>query len=419
MAETISVLARLRRTRGVDLLPDSAIVQLLGSLGIVWRKRLLTPAVTVRLFLMQVVFANTSITHLRQLSGLDFAPASYCRARMRLSLQVLRGLLRWTTAQAQAATRQIGPRIMVVDCSSFSMPDCAALRKQFGLPRGRGCKAGVSYPIAKIMALLDLGSGCFTRLIPGPLYRHEASGVIRLHRQLRKGDILLGDRAFCSVVHVMLLALRQVDACFRLHQRRHSVRGGVERWRRPGQRPAWMTPGQFATLPKWIEVRIVRYTIKRNGCRTKHVAVATTLTDEHLWPDEKIAELYGHRWNIETCFDHLKTTMKLSVLKCQTVGGVQRELMMYLIAYNLIRLAMLTFAQAQRHSVDRVSFIDAMRYLAMRMLGLIGVANLRLNPHRPGRRQLRVIRRRIKEYDLLMEPRQARMARNIRGECLC
>ncbi len=357
MAETISVLARLRRTRGVDLLPDSAIVQLLGSLGIVWRKRLLTPAVTVRLFLMQVLFANTSITHLRQLSGIDFAPASYCRARMRLSLRLLRSLLRWTTAQAQAATRQIGPRIMVVDCSSFSMPDCAALRKQFGLPRGPGCKAGVSYPIAKVMALLDLGSGCFTRLIPGPLYRHEASGVIRLHRQLRKGDILLGDRAFCSVVHVMLLALRQVDACFRLHQRRHSVRGGVERWRRPGQRPAWMPPAQFAALPKWIEVRIVRYTIKRNGYRTKHVA----------------------------------------------------------IAYNLIWLAMLKFAQGRGHSVDRVSFIDAMRYLAMRMLGLIGVANLRLNPHRPGRRQLRVIRRRIKEYDLLMEPRQARMAREYQG----
>ncbi len=107
--------------------------------------------------------------------------------------------------------------------------------------------------------------------------------------------------------------------------------------------------------------------------------------------------------------------MKLSVLKCQTVGGVQRELMMYLIAYNLIRLAMLTFAQTQRHTVERVSFIDAMRYLAMRMLGLFGVANLRLNPHRPGRRQLRVIRRRIKEYDLLMEPRQARMAREYQG----
>lgn len=413
MADAMFALARVRRTQGVDLLPDSVILQLLGSLRIalVWRERLLTPVVMVRLFLMQILFGNTAITHLRQLSGIDFAPASYCQARMRMPLQLLRSLLRWTITQAKGATQQIGSRVMVVDCSSFSMPDTPALRKQFGLPRGRGCKPGVSYPIAKVMALLDLASGCFTRLIPGPLYRHEASGVIRLHRQLRKGDILLGDRAFCSFAHVALLSMRGVLACFRLHQRRKSIRGGVESWARPAKRPDWMSAAQFASLPRWIKVRIVRYTIKQNGYRTRHVAVATTLMDEQLWPDEKIAELYGHRWNIETCFDHLKTTMKMSVLKCQTVGGIQRELMMYLIAYNLIRLAMLNGAQARQQSVDRVSFIDAMRYLAMRMLGLIGVANLRLNPHRPGRRQLRVIRRRMKEYDLLMEPRQARIAR--------
>src|SRR5450755_655617 len=128
---------------------------------------------------------------------------------MRLSLQLLRCVLRWTLSTAQAMDlaedpRLLGGRVMVVDCTSFSMPDTPALREQFGLPRGRGCKPGVSYPIAKVMALLDLGTGCFTRLLPGPLYRHEASGVVRLHRQLRNRDILLGDRAFCSVVHVML-----------------------------------------------------------------------------------------------------------------------------------------------------------------------------------------------------------------------
>ena len=72
---------------------------------------------------------------------------------------------------------------------------------------------------------------------------------------------------------------------------------------------------------------------------------------------------------------------------------------------------MLDSALARERSVDRVSFIDAMRYLAMRLIGLMGVANLRLNPHRPARRQPRVIRRRPKEYDLLIEPRSIRMTR--------
>lgn len=416
MADAMSALARVRRTQGVDLLPDSAILQQLGSLGIVWRERLLTPLVMVRLFLMQVLFGNTSIAHLRQLSGIDFAPPSYCEARMRLPLQLLRCLLRWTLSAAQTIDRGrdaslIGARVMVVDCSSFSMSDTPALRKRFGLPRGRGCKPGVSYPIAKVMALLDFRTGCFTRLLPGPLYRHEASRVIRLHRQLRKGDILLADRAFCSFVHVALLSMRGVFVCFGLHQRRKSISRGIERWRRPARCPDWMDPRQFASLPEWMEVRIVRYTNQRKGYRTRHIAVATTLTDEQVWPDAKIAELYGHRWTIETCFDHLKTTLKMSVLKCQTVGGIHRELMMYLIAYNLIRLAMLAYALEKQLDVTRVSFVDAMRYLAARLLGLDGVSRLLINPYRPGRRQLRVIRRRLKAYDLLTEPRNSRMAR--------
>jgi len=227
MADTTCALAHVRRTQGIDLLPDSAIVQQLRALRIVWRERLLSPVVMVRLFLLQVLFANTSIAHMRQLSGIDFAPASYCQARMRLSLQLLRSLLRWTLIAAQemnTLTQQTpGVRVMVVDCTSFSMPDKPALRQQFGLPRGRGVKEGVSYPIAKVMALLDFSTGCFTRLLPGPLYRHEASNVIRLHRQLRKGDILLGDRAFCSFVHVALLSQRGVMVCFRLHQKRNSA----------------------------------------------------------------------------------------------------------------------------------------------------------------------------------------------------
>src|SRR5271163_3018456 len=232
MADTISALARVRRMHPSDLLPDEPVVQLLRSVGVVWRDRLLSPLTTLRLFVLQILFGNTSITHLRQLSGLDFAPASYCEARQRLSLRWIGRLIQWTVDQAKQTgpTPILGHRVMVVDCSSFSMSDTPPLRKRFGLPKTRGTQEGVAYPVAKIMALLDLASGCFTRLIPGPLYRHEASGVIKLHRSLRSGDILLGDRAFCSFVHVALLSARGVFACFRLHQIRHSIQRGAECW---------------------------------------------------------------------------------------------------------------------------------------------------------------------------------------------
>jgi hypothetical protein len=413
MADTISALGRLRRTGGVDLLPDEKVLQLLRSLGVVWRQRLLTPLTTLRLFILQILFSNTSITHLRQLSGIDFAPASYCEARQRLNLRWLCRLIQWTVQQAKYAgpMPRFGRRVLVVDCSSFSMSDTPALRKRFGLLRARGVKEGVTYPVAKFMALLDLASGCFTRLISGPLYQHEASGVIKLHRNLRQGDILLADRAFCSFVHVALLSAREVAACFRLHQIRHSIQRGVELWAKPQQPPKWMTRSQFDRLPDSILVRIVRYEINRKGYRTKKVAIATTLLDEQAWPDAAIAELYGHRWSIEVCFDHLKTTMRMNVLKCQSVGGVEREMLIYMLVYNLVRLTMLASGDEQGVEADRISFIDAMRYLAVRLAGLPGVWRLIKVPRRPGRRQPRVIRRRMKEYDLLVEPRHIRIAR--------
>ena len=86
---------------------------------------------------------------------------------------------------------------------------------------------------------------------------------------------------------------------------------------------------------------------------------------------------------------------------------------MYQIVYNLIRLAMLHAAAEQRTHATRISFIDAVRHLMMRMLGLGGVERLIENPVRTGRCCSRVIRRRMKEYDLLSEPRNMKIAREL------
>jgi hypothetical protein len=416
MAHALSALHDVQRSHA-HLLPDHVIEQQVAASRIRFRDRLLPPVQMVRLFLMQILLGNTSMQHLPQLAGVEFAVSSYCQARLKLSLCLLRRLLRWTQDQARnlAPASHGGSRVLLVDCTSFSMPDTPALRKQFGIPKAHGAKPGVSYPVAKMMALLDLASGCFIRMIPGELYRHEASGVVRLHRRLQKGDILVGDRAFCSFVHVALLQACGVFACFRLHQHRRSVIRGIEQWNRPPRAPTWMSVRQFATLPEQLCIRIVRYRVGQKGYRSREFAIATTLMDESLWPDEKIAELYGHRWTIETCFNHLKTTMKMCVLRCQSVGGVTRELMMYQIAYNLVRLAMLQAADRQKTRVDRISFVDAMRHLTVRLLGLPGVPTLIENPDRRGRYCSRVIRRRMKEYDLLSEPRDVRMARDLQG----
>jgi hypothetical protein len=284
------------------------------------------------------------------------------------------------------------------------MSDEPELRECFGLPQGT--KPGIGYPLAKILGLIDGATGLFVQMLCLPLFTHEMSSVTRVHSDLRSGDILLGDRAFCSFVHLALLSARGVFACFRLHQKREGQGGhGMRRWMRPAKPPEWMSLNQFLSLPRWIDVRLVSHSLSQKGFRSKRVTIATTLLDAELWPDARLAELYGQRWQIEGCFNQLKTHMKMNVLRCKSVEGVLKELAVYLPVYNLVRLAMLHAAVQQHVEVSRVSFTDALRWPACRVLGLAGVERLRTNPHRPGRWEPRVLRRRIKPYDLMTRPR--------------
>lgn len=407
MAQVSQLLARLKRDPVADLPIAAHVNQQLEDQQVQWRERLLTPLVTLRLFLIQIAHGNCAIAALRQLCGMDFAPSSYCEARTRLPLQLLQSLLEWVhdaAAQHVAAGARLARRILIADGSSYSMPDTPELRAHFDLPPTS--RPGVGYPTGKLMGLLDAATGMFASLLALPLFEHDMRSGIALHAMLRPGDILLGDRAFCSFAHFALLRARGVFAALRLHQRRKDCGTSVQRWKKPGQRPAWIDAAPYALLPDFIDVRIVRYTVAHKGYRTKHVLVATTLMDCVIWPDHKIAELYGHRWNIETCFNHLKTTLKMNVLRCRTLAGVMKELAMYLMVYNLIRLLMLKAAAAQGVEVWRMSFVDAMRLLAARLIGLAGVEKLIVNPDRAGRSQLRTIRRIRDTYSWLQKPRR-------------
>ena len=101
------------------------------------------------------------------------------------------------------------------------------------------------------------------------------------------------------------------------------------------QCPDWLDAAAFAALPETLLVRELRYRTQVAGFRTREVTLVTTLLDADAYPATDLAELYRRRWEIETNFAHLKTTMKLDVLKCQTVAGVLKELTMLALVYNL------------------------------------------------------------------------------------
>ena len=74
-----------------------------------------------------------------------------------------------------------------------------------------------------------------------------------------------------------------------------------------------------------------------------------------------LTELYRLRWQVETSLTQLKTSMIMDVLHCQTTPGVLKELTVFAIVYNLVRLVMCQSAMLQHIGVERISFLDALR----------------------------------------------------------
>ena len=97
--------------------------------------------------------------------------------------------------------------------------------------------------------------------------------------------------------------------------------------------------------------------------------------------------------------------MKMEVLKCKTVNGVLKELAVFVLIYNLVRLVMLEASRRQEVELDRVSFIDALRWLMGALPG-DALSQLVINPQRPGRYEPRVRKRRPKNYPLMNRPRR-------------
>jgi hypothetical protein len=93
-------------------------------------------------------------------------------------------------------------------------------------------------------------------------------------------------------------------------------------------------------------------------------------------------------------------------LHCKTVPGVLKELTVFAIVYNLVRMVMWHSAIRQHIAVERISFLDALRWLSATSTGLPLIA-LIVNPARPYRIEPRVKKRRSKPFPLMITPRQA------------
>ena len=445
-----AVLTRLKTDWATQLQPDAILAACQEAGYTSWRDRVLTPVTTIQLFLLQILHGNTACSHLPHLSGIRFSASAYCQARARLPLRFCDLLLeRFGRAVQHAALdeeRWHGHRTFLVDGSGCSMPDTPALQEAFGQSTVQ--RPGCGFPMAHLLGLFHAGTGVLLKLVVAPLLTHDLAQVQQVHPLLAPGDVLVADRGLCSYAHLALLVQAGVHAvlrvsarqivdftpgrpCVRPSVRRTPVVKGVPRsrwlralgvhdqlvaWLKPKTCPSWLTRETLLALPDSLVLREVRYHLRTPGFRTRQITLVTTLLDPQAYPVADLAELYRRRWQVETSLAHLKTTMQMDVLHGKTVPGALKELPLFAIVYNLVRLVVGQSARLQHIGVERISFLDALRWLSAPSTG-VPLGGLLVNPIRPCRVEPRVKKRRPKPFPLMITPRHALRQQLLQQAC--
>jgi DDE family transposase len=445
-----AVLTRLKTDWATQLQSDAILAACQEAGYTSWRDRVLTPVTTIQLFLLQILHGNTACRHLPHLSGLRFSTSAYCQARSKLPLDLFGLLLTRLCTSVQSRIsgegRWHGHRTVFVDGSGCSMPDTPTLQEAFGQSTVQ--RPGCGFPVAHLLGLFHAGTGVLLKLVVAPLLTHDLAQVQQVHPMLAPGDVLVADRGLCSYAHLALLVQASVHAVLRVAGRqivdftpgRPFVTPGVRRtpavkgiprsrwlktlgvhdqlvtWLKPKTCPSWLTREALAALPETLELREVRYHIDRPGFRTHQITLVTTLLDAEIYRVADLAALYRQRWQVETSLAHLKTTMRMEVLHCKTVPGVLKELTVFAMVYNLVRMVMWHSGILQHIAVERISFLDALRWLSAPSTGM-PLGGLLVNPMRPSRVEPRVKKRRPKPFPLMLKPRQVLRQQVLQQAC--
>lgn len=407
------------------------------------RQRIYTQNVTFWAFLFQVLSPDSSCRKVvrkiqgycssRKLPMPSSAPAAYCKARKRLAIEDLQNIHQTVVGQVQKRmlSNQLwkGHDVKVIDGTGITLPDSKANQKAFPQPGEQ--RKGCGFPVMTLVACFSLSTGALLHWVESNLKSHESRVFKKMLHFFKRGDIILTDRGYCSYSNIALLVKQGADAVMRVHQKRKvDFRNGKKlgiydqliTWRKPAMRTG-LGKREWNALPDELTLRVVRVFIVVKGFRTRQVDLVTTLLDPLVYSIEDMAELYFRRWSVELYFRHIKTTMKMEMLRGQSPEVIRREILMFVIAYNLIRALMQEAAEDYDRDLSRLSFkatIDTVKQYqaALNMTRdqprnqqriideMLLIIAEEIVPLRENRVEPRALKRRPKPYQRLTKPRR-------------
>lgn len=384
------------------------------------RVRVLPSRVVVYLLLAAGLFADLGYGQVwaRMVAGLEGpggivvarpSASALAAARRRVGVAPVRALfdlLRGPGAGlGRAGVFWRGRLVTAIDGTILSCADTEANRAVYR--RSRGNHGGSGYPLIRLLTVV----ACGTRTIIDAVFGTDQVGETRyahhLLSGLHAGMIVLADRNFA--VNAWIIAVAQTGADVLVRVKTNRVLPVCARH----------SDGSYLSRIGSVEVRVITAVITivtDAGRRSEVYRLVTTVLD----PDCRAAEvvgLYHERWEIETSFYELKSTILGGrVLRAHTPAGVDQEIYALLVTYQALRIA-ISDATLSRADLDpdRGSFTVALHAArdqlvlvagvltdttaVVDLIGKIGQAVLaHLMPARRLRTSPRVVKRAISKY---------------------
>jgi hypothetical protein len=189
-----------------------------------------------------------------------------------------------------------------VDGTTVVLPDTAA--NQAAYPQPRSQKAGLGFPLCRLVGVVCLGSGALLDAASGR-YQGKGGDEQSLLRSmldcLERGDVLLGDAYYATYFLLCALRERGIDAVFEQYgARRRSAdfrsgqrlgcRDHLIVLEKPAIKPHWMSSADYEQTPDSVTVRELR---------TGGITLVTTLLCPKQAGKSALKRLYHDRWHIE------------------------------------------------------------------------------------------------------------------------
>jgi hypothetical protein len=293
--------------------------------------------------------------------------------------------------------------VTAVDGVMMCCPDSAANLRVYR--RGGGNHGGTGYPMIRVLALLACGTRTIIDATFGSTSVGETTYTHQLLGALHRGMILLGDRNFAARDLIAAVADTGAELLIRVKTGR-----ALPVCRRLGN-------GSYVSRIGAVEVQVINCEITIStdaGRRCEVYRLITTVLDPDI-PAIELITLYRERWEIETSFLELKSTILGGrVLRAKTPGGVDQEVYALFTTYQALRIA-IADATIGRPDLDpdrgsftialntaRDQLVQAAGVIAETAIDLVGVIGDRvLNNRMPDRRQRtnpRVVKRAISKF---------------------